>query len=78
MMFIKFNIQILGLLKNRELTLEAHFKYIEEEIEIRIESIKINLDESFETFKKDLVEIKKEIIGFRKLFLLLCFNSLFF
>ena len=35
---------------------------LEEKIEIRIESIKINLDELFETFKKYFVEIKKEII----------------
>ena len=44
------------------MTLDAHLKYLQEEIEIRIESIKINLDELFETFKKDLGEIKKEII----------------
>ena len=61
-MIIKINICILGLLENRESTLEAHLKYLEEEIEIRIESIKINLDELYETFKKDLGEIKKEII----------------
>ena len=62
LMSININIQISGLLGNRESTLEAHFKYLEEEIEIRIESIKINLDELFETFKKDLGEIKKEMI----------------
>ena len=44
-----------------ESTIDAHFKYLEEEIEIRIESIKINLEELFETFKKDLIEIKKDI-----------------
>ena len=42
--------------------MDAHLKYLEEEIEIRIESIKINLDELFETFKKDLGEIKNKII----------------
>ena len=44
------------------MTLDAHLKYLEEEIEIRIESIRINLDELFKTFKKDLSEIKKDII----------------
>ena len=49
-------------------------KYLEEEIEKRIESIKINLDELFETFKKDLGEIKNKIIKYSDLFLLLCSN----
>ena len=53
---------IKGLLENRESTIDAHIKFIEEELEIRIESIKINLDELFEKFKKDLIRIKKEII----------------
>ena len=34
----------------------------EKEIEILIESIKINLDQLFEKLKKDLIGIKKEII----------------
>jgi hypothetical protein len=42
--------------------LDVYLKYFEEEIEIRIESIKNNLDELFETFKNDLVKIKEEII----------------
>ena len=50
------------LLENRELTLDLHFKYLEEEFEIRVESIKNNLDDLLETFRKDLVQIKKEII----------------
>ena len=53
---------IKDLLENRESTIDAHIKFIEEELEIRIESIKINLDELFEKFKKDLIRIKKEII----------------
>ena len=44
------------------MTLDTHFKYFEEEIEIRIESIKNNLDDLFEEFKNELVEIKKEFI----------------
>ena len=61
-LFIKINILIQGLLESRESTIDAHIKFIEEEIEIRIESIKINLDQSFEKLKKDLIGIKKEII----------------
>ena len=53
---------ILGLLESRESTIDANIKFIEEEIEIRIESIKINLDQLFEKLKKDLIGIKKEII----------------
>ena len=53
----------IGLLDNRESILDAHLKYLEEEIEIRIELIKINLEKLFEAFKKDLIEIKKEIIA---------------
>jgi acetate kinase len=50
-------------LENRESTIDIHIKYIQEEIKIRIQSIKENLDELFEKFKDDLVEIKKEIIN---------------
>jgi hypothetical protein len=46
------------------LTIDAHLNYLEEEIEIRIESIKINLDKLFEKFKEDLIQIKNEIIEF--------------
>jgi hypothetical protein len=51
-----------GLFDERESTIDTHIKFIEDEIEIRIESIKDNLDKIFEKFKADLVEIKKEII----------------
>ena len=64
-MFSKtYSQSILALLENKESTIDAHIKYIEEEIEIRIESIKINLDELFEKFKTDLVGIKREMIEF--------------
>ena len=59
---IEMNFFIQGILESRESTIDAHIKYIEEEIEIRIESIKNNLDELFEKLKKDLIGIKKEII----------------
>ena len=48
-------------MEEREIALDVYLKYFEEEIEIRIESIKNNLDELFETFKNDLVKIKEEI-----------------
>ncbi len=51
-----------GLFDERESTIDTHIKFIEDEIEIRIESIKDNLDKIFEKFKADLVEIKNEII----------------
>ena len=51
-------------MENRETTIDAHIKYLEEEIEIRILSIKDNLDELFEIFKKDLVAMKKTIIEY--------------
>ena len=62
---IEMNFFIQGILESRESTIDAHIKYIEEEIEIRIESIKNNLDQLFEKFKKDLVGIKKEIIEYK-------------
>ena len=61
-LFIKINILIQGLLESRESTIDANIKFIEEEIEIRIESVKINLEELFEKLKKDLIGIKKEMI----------------
>jgi hypothetical protein len=48
-------------LEEREIAFDVHLKYFVEEIEVRIESIKKNLDELFETFKNDLVKIKEEI-----------------
>ena len=51
-------------MENRQFTLDAHFKYLEEEIEIRIESIKNNLEGLFEKFKTDLIRIKKEMIEY--------------
>ena len=41
--------------------IDAQIKYIEEEIEIRILSMKDNLDKLFEKFKDDLVQIKSQI-----------------
>ena len=39
-----FDVYKNDLVENRESTLETHLKYVEEEIEIRIESIKINFE----------------------------------
>jgi hypothetical protein len=41
--------------------MDVKIKYIEEEIEIRILSMKDNLDKLFEKFKEDLVQIKSQI-----------------
>ena len=49
-------------METRESTIYTHIKYLEEEIKIRIESLKINLDELFEQFKTHLAQIKKEMI----------------
>lgn len=46
------------LLEEREPMIDAKIKYIEEEIEIRILSMKDNLDKLFEKFKDDLAQIK--------------------
>lgn len=51
-----------SILENKEYSIDSQIKYIAEEIEIRIQSVKDNLDELFEKFKVDLVRIKKEII----------------
>jgi hypothetical protein len=42
------------------------FKFVEEEIEIRIESLKNELDEIHENFKSKLAEIKKNFFRFLK------------
>jgi hypothetical protein len=41
--------------------IDAQIKYIEEEVEINIESIKIDLDILHEKFKKQIMNIKKEL-----------------
>ena len=55
---------ILDLQENGNLTIDADIKYFEEELEIRVESIKIKLDVLSEKFKKDFIGMKKEIIEF--------------
>ena len=47
-----------GLLVSRDAIVDAHMKYLEEEIEIKIESLKHNLDKMLDAFKKDLNDIK--------------------
>ena len=42
--------------------IDDHVKYLEEEIEIRIESMKIELDEMFKNLKEDLHCFKRKII----------------
>ena len=51
-----------GLLVSRDAIVDAHMKYLEEEIEVRIESMKIELDGLLSSFKKELNAIKKDII----------------
>ena len=51
-----------GLLVSRDAIVDAHMKYLEEEIEVRIESMKIELDGLLSSFKKELNSIKKDII----------------
>ena len=47
---------------SRDAIVDAHMKYLEEEIEVRIESMKIELDGLLSSFKKELNAIKKDII----------------
>ena len=49
---------------NRDAIVDAHMKYLEEEIEVRIESMKIELDGMLMSFKKELNSIKKDIIEY--------------
>ena len=42
-------------------SVDAHFKYISDEIEIRIESLKQQLDELHKQFKDKLGKVKNEI-----------------
>jgi hypothetical protein len=49
-------------LEDRKLLIGAHIKYLEDEIEIRIESLKIELELLQERFKENLNKIKNEII----------------
>ena len=50
------------MLVNREITLDLNLKNIEEEIELRVMSLKSELDEIFLQFKYELKNIKKDII----------------
>ena len=43
--------------------IESHYKFIEEEIELRIESIKIKIDESEEKVLKRIERFKENIIS---------------
>ncbi len=43
-----------------------HIKYVEEEIEIRIESIKTELDKLHEKFKNDLQLVKNDLMRYRR------------
>ncbi len=49
---------------NRDAIVDAHMKYLEEEVEVRIESMKIELDAMLMIFKKELNSIKKDIIEY--------------
>ena len=51
---------ILDAVESREGMQEARMLFIEEEIEIRIQSLKDELDNLFEEFKKDVKSFKEE------------------
>jgi hypothetical protein len=53
-----------GLFANRDEILDNHIQYVKDEVEIRIESLKIELDCLFETFKEELWEIKNSILKY--------------
>ena len=49
-------------MENRDSKLEATLIYIEEEIEIKIESMKIELDKLLEEFKKEVKGCKEDFV----------------
>jgi hypothetical protein len=53
-----------GLFANRDEILDNHIQYVKDEVEIRIESLKMELDCLFETFKQELGEIKHNILKY--------------
>ena len=61
---IKFLLSIKDCLQNKPESIHLHFRYIEEEIEIRVESIRIELDKMHEKLRHDLDKFKAEIIEY--------------
>ncbi len=47
---------------NHDAFVDLQVKYIEQELEIRVESIKIELEKLFEKLKNDLKSIKMDIL----------------
>ena len=56
---------------NQKETIAVHVKYIEDELEIRVESLKIELDNYLEKFKSDLKVLKQNLIEYIVTFLFL-------
>jgi methyl coenzyme M reductase subunit D len=60
--FLSFNFYFEGNLEDHKELLEIKVNYIEEEIDIRVESIIIEVEEAARRLKDDLKKMKKEII----------------
>ena len=51
-------------MENRDIILDEHVKFLDEEMEIRVECMKIELEELLQVFRAELSSVKKNLIEY--------------